>query len=215
MKPSKALNQYLSLRSLRAKFLAINVPLVLLATLTLFSIFEIHTHRAAIQGLRQGLGDMVTTQSAALANPLWNLDDAQIRLTLAAIATNSDVIGVQVFDESGTLSDEVGNIDVTFPELEQNGSVVESENDNVARIMEIEHTDQIVAKTNIVFLDGDEPRNIGELMIAVTNQRVWTATKNRIALAGLLALIVVASAVLSALFAHRRTIGIPLERLLA
>ena len=214
--------QYLSSLSLRAKFLAINVPLVLLATLTLFAIFEVHTYRGAIESLRQNLGDLVTTQSAALANPLWNLDDTQIRLTLAAIATNSDVMGVRVFDETGNTFDEVGTIDVTLPEMNLNDNVAGAGSRagsasvvDAARIIDVPEAESIVARTNIVFSDGDERRIIGELIIAVTDQRVWETTRNRLALAGVLALIVAASAVLSALFAHRRTIGIPLERLLA
>ena len=210
----KALIQYLSSLSLRAKFLAINVPLVLLATLSLFTIFEIHTHRSAIQGLRQSLGELVTTQSAALANPLWNLDDTQIQLTLAAIATSSDVIGARVFDETGKSFDEVGDIGVTIPEVGLNANVANDGEKNAARIIDVPQTNRIVARTDVVFADGDEQRVIGELVIAATNQRVWQATRNRIALAGVLALIVVASAVFSALFAYRRTIGIPLERLL-
>ena len=215
MKLVKTLSQYLSSRSLQAKFLAINVPLVLLATLTLFSIFEYRTYRDAIQGLHQDLANLIATQSAALANPLWNLDDVQIQLTLAAIATNADVVGVRVLDETGAIFDETGIAGIDIPDSNLSGGEDAPSDGEVNQIVNIPETDLIVGRTKIVFEDGDERRTIGELVIVVTDQRVWQATRNRFVFAGILGLIVVASAVLSALFAHRRTIGIPLERLLA
>ncbi|MGI9316242.1 MAG: PAS-domain containing protein, partial [bacterium] len=214
MNSIKAVSQHLSSLSLRAKFLAINVPLVLLATLTLFSIFEYRTYRDAIQGLHQDLSNLMATQSAALANPLWNLDDVQIQLTLAAIATNGDVIGVRVYDETGATFDETGTLSSEIPDSVLIGNSDLTDNAEVMQIIDVPKTDLIVGRTHIVFVDSDEMRTIGKLAIVLTDQRVWQATRNRFTFAGILALIVVASAVLSSLYAHRRTIGVPLERLL-
>ncbi len=86
--------------TLRGKFLAINIPLALIATLVLFALFELNTHRVALENLRQNLDELAATQSAALSNPLWNLDDTQIKLTLAAIVINRDVLGVRIYDET-------------------------------------------------------------------------------------------------------------------
>ena len=176
-------------RTLRGKFLAINIPLALLATLVLFAIFELNTHRVALQNLRQNLEELVATQSAALSNPLWNLDDTQIGLTLAAIEIDRDVLGVRIYDESGDVFDEVGVIESAAEE-------------------------PTIIEKDIVFQDGDEERVIGRLMIATTDKWVNAATQTRFLLAGVIVLLVVISVVLSALIAHRRTIGIPLERLL-
>ena len=176
--------------TLRGKFLAINIPLALIATLVLFALFELNTHRVALENLRQNLDELAATQSAALSNPLWNLDDAQIKLTLAAIVINRDVLGVRIYDETGNVFDETG--------------VTESP----------EGASTIVEK-DIVFLDGDEERLVGRLAISTTDKWVDAATRTRFLLSGAIALLVVVSVVLSALVAHRRTIGIPLERLLA
>ena len=176
--------------TLRWKFLAINIPLALIATLVLFALFELNTHRGALENLRQNLDELAATQSAALSNPLWNLDDTQIRLTLAAIVINRDVLGVRIYDESGSIFDEAG--------------VTESPEEELT-----------IVEKDIVFLDGDEEKVVGRLAIAATDKWVDAATRTRFLLSGAIALLVVVSVVLSALVAHRRTIGIPLERLLA
>ena len=176
--------------TLRGKFLAINIPLALIATLVLFALFELNTHRVALQNLRQNLDELAATQSAALSNPLWNLDDAQIRLTLAAIVINRDVLGVRIYDESGNVFDEAG-------------------------VTESPEEESTIVEKDIVFLDGDEEKVVGRLAIATTDKWVDAATRTRFLLSGAIALLVVISVVLSALVAHRRTIGIPLERLLA
>jgi PAS domain S-box-containing protein len=176
-------------QTLRGKFLAINIPLAMVATLVLFALFELNTHRVALQNLRQNLDDLAATQSAALSNPLWNLDDTQIGLTLAAIVIDRDVLGVRVYDESGGVFDEVGTIESP----EEESSIVEKD---------------------IVFLDGDVEKVVGRLVVATTDKWVNAATRTRFLLSGAIALLVVVSVVLSTLVAHRRTIGIPLERLL-
>ena len=177
-------------RTLQAKFLAINIPLVFLSTLTLFAIFEFNTHRVAMQNLKRNLNELVATQSAVLTNPLWNLDDTQIGLTLAAINIDPDVLSVRVFDESGNVFDEVGDMATT-------------------------DEGQIVATRDIVFEEEADKRVIGKLVISMTDDRVWEATQSRLRLAGGILLLVILSAAVSALVAHRRTIGTPLERLLA
>jgi hypothetical protein len=176
--------------TLRGKFLAINIPLALIATLVLFALFELNTHRVALENLRQSLDELAATQSAALSNPLWNLDDAQIKLTLAAIVINRDVLGVRIYDETGNIFDETG-------------------------VTESPEGESTIVEKDIVFLDGDEEKLVGRLAIATTDKWVDAATRTRFLLSGAIALLVVVSVVLSALVAHRRTIGIPLDRLLA
>ena len=101
----------LSPRTLQGKFLNINLPLVFVFTLTLFGVFELNTYRGAMQNLHQTLNELVARQSAVLANPLWNLDDNQVRLTLVAIASDPNVLGVRVYDESGNPFDAIGTMD--------------------------------------------------------------------------------------------------------
>jgi signal transduction histidine kinase len=175
---------------LQGKFLAITVPLVLASTLVLFALFEANTHRVALQQLEQNLEKLVARQSAVLSAPLWNLDDEQIDLTLAAIFIDRDVVSVKVYDEAGNVFDEIG----------QTGTTGER---------------TVVLAKDIVFAGGGENKVVGRLEIGVTDQWVWSATKSRLLVAGAIAFLVVVAVVISALVGHYRIIGRPLERLLA
>ncbi|MDX1428799.1 MAG: response regulator, partial [Rhodothermales bacterium] len=175
---------------LQAKFLAINLPLEFVSTFLLLAVFEFNTHRVADENLHQNLDELVARQSAVLANPLWNIDDVQIGLTLAAIVIDPDILGARVHDEAGFTFDEIG-------------------------LMDSEEEGKIVASRDIIFKEGGETKRIGRLDIAMTDKRVWEATKSRLRLAGTILVLVLLSVTISALVAHRRTIGIPLARLLA
>ena len=81
----KFLEAFLAGRSLQGKFLAIAIPLVFVATFALFAVWE--TYGLPNSGARIAfrLDVMVASQSAALSNPLWNVDETQIALALEAI----------------------------------------------------------------------------------------------------------------------------------
>jgi adenylate cyclase len=177
------------LHSLQRKFLAIAIPLVLASTFSLFALLEAYTYRIAVRDLDESLRGLVASQSAALSNPLWNLDRAQIDLTLKAIVTGPDVVAAQVFGESGRLLGSAGTPDIARAAIR--------------------------AERAIVFNDGGKDQPIGRLVIGMTDARVWNAMTTRFLLAGGLAALVVLCVTASVLLAHRRTIGVPLERLLA
>ncbi|MDH3663660.1 MAG: PAS-domain containing protein, partial [Alphaproteobacteria bacterium] len=185
----KILDRFFAARSLQGKFLAIAIPLVCVTTFALFAIWEAYAYRTAVRELRSGLATLVATQSAALSNPLWNLDEIQIERTLEAITIDPDVVGARVFDETASIVS----------------------NSGVARLDQA----PIRAEHAISFNDGGEQRVIGKLVIAMTDARVWASLVERFLLAGVLAIVVVLCVVASVLLAHRRTIGTPLERLLA
>ena len=81
---------HLPFRSLRAKFLAIAVPLVLLATVGLFAVSQINAQRVATFDLQSKLQKMVAIQSALLSEHLWNVDEKQVSLILAAMAIDPE-----------------------------------------------------------------------------------------------------------------------------
>ena len=71
------------------------------------------------------------------------------------------------------------------------------------------------ASKEIVYVYDEKPEVIGRLAISLTDARLQSAAQERMFLAGVLAAILLVSVVFSALLGNRRTIGIPLERLLA
>ncbi len=180
---------FLSFRTIRAKFLAFVVPLVLLSTVVVFGLFEFNARRDAIQGLQDKLNELVAIQSAVVTESLWNVADQQIKLILAALAVDPDVLGTAVYDDSGQLIGSTGSVE------------------------EIEDRPFFAAK-DIVYLQDNKPEVIGRLAIALTDTRLQSATRERLFLAGGLASILLVSVLFSTLVGMRRTIGIPLERLL-
>lgn len=179
------------LGSLQAKFLVINIPLVLLSTLVLFVIFELATFRTAFEELKNDLREVAATQAAVLADPIWNLNFDQIRLIVAAVSINRDVQGARVYDNRGDLLEEfgTGTIDTT-------GSK------------------DLVMSVDVYHSDATDGKPIGKLILAMTDQHLQTATKARLLVAAGIALLVVLSGIASAIIAQRRTIGIPLQRML-
>ena len=175
--------------SLRAKFLLVNVPLVVFAMIVLFSFFELNTHRAEYRELENKLSELIDIQSLVVANAQWRLDYEQVRLILQALSIDPDVIGASVDDEFGELVASVGDVKSDIKK-------------------------EYSASRELIQLQDNESIVIGRLNIRFTDQHLLVEIKQRWLLSGLLAMALVLSAVFSALVAHRQTIGIPLKRLL-
>jgi class 3 adenylate cyclase len=176
-------------KSLRAKFLALIVPLVLLSTVIVFGISELAARRDANRKLHAKLDELVEIQSAVLSESLWNVADEQVELILAAIAIDPDVLGAIVYDDSNNMITSIGEVD----------AIVQKE---------------FFAKRDITRLSGDDPEVIGRLEIALTDARIQAESATRLLVIVGLAAVLLLSVVAIALVANRRTIGIPLERLL-
>jgi signal transduction histidine kinase/DNA-binding response OmpR family regulator len=189
MNQPKMPSRLFAFRSLRAKFLIVVVPLVLLSTLIVFGLFELNAQREAHQRLEDKLEKLVAIQSAVVAESLWNVADEQIKLILVALATDPDVAGAAVYDDLDILVAWTGDIDA------------------------FEQSDHF-AQTNIIYVYDDSPEVIGHLAISLVDSQAQADAQSRLLLAVGLATFLLAAVVISALIANRRTIGIPLERLL-
>jgi len=176
-------------RSLRAKFLALIVPLVLLSTVIVFGISELAARREANRKLHDKLEELVEIQSAVLSESLWNVADEQIELILAAIAIDTDVLGAIVYDEANNPIGAVGSVD------------------GIDR-------QEFFAERDITYASDIIPEIIGRLAIALTDARVQAESEARLLVVAGLAALLLLSVVAIAVVANRRTIGIPLERLL-
>lgn len=180
---------YFAFRSLRAKFLALIVPLILLSTVIVFGISELNARRDANKKLHAKLQDLVEIQSAVLTEPMWNVADDQVELILKAIAIDSDVLGAVVYDESENPIASIGKIDVMNEE-------------------------EFFAKRPVTYVSDDSPEIIGFLALALTDVRMRRESDTRLMLIAGLAGVLLLAVVAIALAANRWVIGIPLERLL-
>ena len=195
----KGLSLHFSFLSLRTKFLAIAVPLVLLATIGLFAVIQINAQRVATEDLQNKLQKMVAIQSASLAGPLWNVDEKQVSLILSAMIIDPEVLGAVVYDESGAVVAQVGSMEAPDQTI-------------YAMDTPIEYRFRVTPEG--VVLRREAVEVIGRLEVALTDQRVRAAMRERLNVAVEIAVLLVLAVVLSVLLAHRRTIGIPLARLL-
>jgi signal transduction histidine kinase len=177
-------------RSLQARFLAINLPLVLASVVLLFGAFEYNAYSRALGELEAKLDRIVASQSAVLAESTWNLDTERIQLILQATADDPDIRAAVVHDDMGNFLGGVGQA----RETAQSGPLVAGE--------------------KIVYSRADRSEVIGELRVALTDARVRADFHDRMVLAATLGGLIVLSVVISALVANRWTIGIPLRRLL-
>lgn len=177
--------------SLRAKFLRVTIPLIFLSVLGVFGLIEYLTHRSAEARLEQTLEGLIKTQAAALANPLWNLDDEQIGLALAAVVTDREILSARVLGEDGE-------------QMSAAGAVPEA----------AEMHNLIPLSRPIVFDAGAGPKVIGTLEFIATRRFLWQQTWNRLIVAAVIALVAVSIEVAAALYALRTIIGRPLEALM-
>ena len=179
----------LGFRSLQAKFLLFVVPLVLLAILLVFGIFEYKTHRTEADELRTKLDQVLRIQSAVLSAPVWNLADEQIELIVTALLVDPEVLEVAVFDEKGGL--------ILAESKREEGQVA-----------------AYYGRSEITFVDGDQSEVIGSLALHLTDQLLVQRRQTRWILAVSLAATLLLAVVASVIIAHHRTLGIPLRRLL-
>ena len=178
------LTRILSFRTLQAKFLAITVPLVLLSTIALFAVIQINAQSTAKLDLQNKLREVVAIQSTSLSGPLWNVDENQVSLMLAAMVIDPEILGVVVYDESENIVAKVG-------EMTAAGQNV------------------FVSSASIDF----ETETIGRLEVALSDRLVQAAAHQRLQIAGGLTILLLLSVVFSVLLAHRRIVGTPLRRL--
>jgi class 3 adenylate cyclase len=175
----------------RGKFLRVTIPLIFLSVIGVFAVIELMAHRNAVNRMEQSLDGLIQTQAAALANPLWNLDHDQIRLSLAAIVTNREIFSARVLGENGEPMSEAGEV----PEAAS-------------------PADLMPLSREIIFDAGTGPKVIGALEFVATRQFVWQQTRNRLLIAAVIALVAVSIEVAAALYALRTIIGRPLAELL-
>ena len=184
------IGRYWASQSVRAKFLAISVPIAVLVGALVFASFQILTLRKAQHALTDKLVWMLESRSAILAQPVWNLDDDRMALVLTAMTDDPDVQGVAVYDVNGDILSMAGVV-----------SSLDSE---------------LTGKAEIVFVpDSNVSEVIGHLLVSLSDQRQHQAFVHHLFLDGSVMLGLMVAVVCSALVAHRRIVGAPLDRLLS
>ena len=176
-------------RSLRFKFLAFNLSIVLLSAGLLFGFWEYLFHTRSMDLLERKVDEVVAIQSSVLAVPVWNLEQDRIELILRAILKDQDFVLALVTDDSGKALARAG--------------VPPGANSNT-----------VTTTSAIVHGQGAGAQFLGELTLVADDQRLAALVRERLLLDLIIIVLLLTAAILAALIAFRRTIEIPLSRLL-
>ena len=177
------------LQTLQSQFLAVYLPLVVLAVVLVLGTFGIYASKSAEDALHKRIDKMVTDQSDVIADPLRYRDHKRIQAILKAILVDDDVAGVAVYDEPQKPLTAIGDAD----------------QENMSK-------HQIHA-AEIVFKSSGGSKRIGQLIIYHSDNSLTAANHEQLILGVVLCLLLIIAAVVSALVANWRVIALPLGRL--
>ena len=174
-------------RSLQFRFLSLNLTIVFLSSAVLFAVWEYLSFQSENRKLEQKLDDVASVQSSILAVPVWNLETDRVRLILESILQDVDFVAAVVTGEDGDM-------------LVRSGTAVG----------ETLHT----TSSSIIYESGEAYQVVGELTLVANQQRTYGEARNRLILDLVMVFLLLSASVVASLTAFRRTIKVPLNRLL-
>ncbi|MEQ8666800.1 MAG: ATP-binding protein [Rhodospirillales bacterium] len=177
-----------SFTSVRTRFLAIHLPILLIAVLGVFCIAEWLNYRSEVDRLERDLDTMAASQSIIVAAAVAEMDTSQVRAAVASAIASPDVRGIAVYDDDGNLIDAYGE--------------------------GYDDAGGLVASTGINYADESGIRRVGSLSIAMNTEPTFDRLKQRLLNGAIFGLISVVAAMFAAQIAFGRTVATPLARLL-
>ena len=178
------------INSIRAKLLAVVLPLIAISMISLFALLEYAGITSAQENLQQRLVQNTKVQALALASPLWNYDIRAINPILLALEQDPDFLYVTVRDFTG---EEVASL----------------------RAKAIGDVPVSVSKTlPIVYKASDHEEIIGSVTVALHGERMRQEVFSRLQRNALILVILTAVIVAATVIATERTIGFPLRELM-
>ena len=173
--------------TLRGKFLAFHIPLLLLTFALIVGGFEWVTYDRAYDRLRDRLVSISASQSIILAAPVAHRETERISLIIASAIADPDLEYISVFDTDGSPLDTFGDIRNADPSLWK--------------------------RTTITYVEEATVEVVGRLELALTDRRLLVEMRERLIFELAAGLALLLAAVISANLAHRRTVEMPLVRL--
>ncbi len=180
----------ISLNSIRAKLLAVVLPLIGVSMIALFAVLEYASVNVAHNDLKQRLLQNTQVQALALSSPLWNYDIRAIRPILLALEQDPDFLYVTVRDVTG---EEISTLRVV-------------DKDDV--LASFEETLPIIYSSN------DHEEIIGSVSVGMHDERMQHEVITRLQRNVLVLIILMAVIVAATVVATERTIGYPLRELM-
>ena len=183
--PIKHLKRF---QTLRGQFLFLTLPPVIFAMAGFSALFALFTFEGMSNDLRAKLDSVATTQSAAMAQPLWNYNFEVAERIADSMLLDPDVRGIRVVDTFGDVLVDLGDSNIG----------------NIAP--------DLVRQQEVVHVAGGAPQTIGILTVVFTEARIFDTIARQFLRDFLALSTLVAVIVGTALFANRMTMGRPLEK---
>jgi diguanylate cyclase (GGDEF)-like protein/PAS domain S-box-containing protein len=178
--------------SINAKFLAITLPLVIVTTLILTIFFAYRAQKTMQTELDLEIQTVAQSFGNTVDNLVWNYQIKELNSALIVVSSNPDIIRAEIFTQDGNLL----LADGVSPELLGENSLSVHQ-----KIFHIQ--------------PAGSRFKLGELILHYSYANTEKLFLQRTMAEGLRLLLVAAIITISAIFAYRRTIGIPLSRLLS
>ncbi|MBB4268041.1 HD domain-containing phosphohydrolase [Roseospira visakhapatnamensis] len=175
--------------SLRTKLLWLYVPSLLLVMTVVFGVIEWRAHSAAARDLTQRLDAFVATSADVLAAPLWQFDDALTRQFVAVMAQHPDLRAMSVVTVDGRPVVEVGETEAMQADID------------------------LFRVGRIIYRGRDTEIQMGSLLVAFDEDRLWVALRQRLVSDVVIATIMVLVLMTLVLVTTGRLIFRPLNRL--
>ena len=175
--------------AIRNRFVAINLPLILIATLGLYGVSEWMVSSFTHLSIRDELHRVSSQISRAVSGHLVKGDKVQIRNVLAGAAANADLRAVQIHNSAGKVVAAIGTA----------GKEVSDE---------LKHSVPIYAKF------GSESKKVGAVVVALSTNRLVNATDDRRQIVAIIALCLAMIAVVIGMMVQEWTVRAPLKRLI-
>ena len=185
MKPIDA-----KLKSLTTKLLAINVPMVSIALLILFSVLELQYYRTERAELVRSLHSLADLQSSAFASDVWDYDTDQIAVMLGELANLPHMQSAVVLDDSAAVLGSIGDVDAR-PEAPD-----------------------LMVEQSLVYKTDQFDVTVGTLAITFHSGEIWKNVKSHLLVNALILAVMLATLIGVTLAAVRVVIVRPISRLL-
>ena len=176
-------------RSLTLKLLAVFVPLVSLAVVSLFGILEYRDYSARLDAKERQVRRLASVAAGALAQPVWEYDTDRVREILSDLERDPNLLMAQVFDSSGEMLASVGK-------------------PGNSRLEE-----KLTAEKPIVQQSGGQTEPLGRVRVAYHRDELIRHLKGRLLVDSVVLIGLIVTLVTLIMFVTHRMIGRPLGAL--
>ena len=180
----------LPIKTLRAKFLMVNVPIMMITLSSVFIIFAYISYREALDDLYVRFHLVIKSQERELSNYIFNNNKKDLKAILDHIVTDPDILQIKAYNNEQVLIGIAGPIDFDADES----------------MIAIDHDVSLMERGTFF--------KVGSVKLIMTGEHQKQLATKRLLMDAYLSMFAVLVMTLGALIANRYTIDNPLSKLL-